>query len=213
MLEALDGTPETSVPAEIIVGGEHEFYDFAAKYLPEEHTELDVPADLPADTAAELREMAARAFEAIGCEGLARVDFFLMPDGSLVLNEVNTMPGFTPTSMYPADVGRDRDRLSRTGRPADPARPPTLHRPALTRLTRLAQWQGFTSFVYSLTIGASSHHRGRHPVGAVRTGHGHLQDRPVAGRRDHDVGRRVADLGVGHEPAHAVRASGTPTCG
>jgi D-alanine-D-alanine ligase len=101
VLEALDGTPETSVPAEIIVGGEHEFYDFAAKYLPEEHTELAVPAEIPLDTAAELREMAARAFEAIGCEGLARVDFFLMPDGSLMLNEVNTMPGFTPTSMYP----------------------------------------------------------------------------------------------------------------
>jgi D-alanine-D-alanine ligase len=101
VLEALDGTPETSVPAEIIIGGEHEFYDFAAKYLPEEHTELDVPADIPDDTAAEVRDMAARAFEAIGCEGLARVDFFLMPDGSLVLNELNTMPGFTPTSMYP----------------------------------------------------------------------------------------------------------------
>ena len=101
VLEALDGTPETSVPAEILIGGEHEFYDFAAKYLPEEHTELAVPAYLPDDTAAELRDMAARAFEAIGCEGLARVDFFLMPDGSLVLNEVNTMPGFTPTSMYP----------------------------------------------------------------------------------------------------------------
>jgi D-alanine-D-alanine ligase len=101
VLEALDGTPETSVPAEILIGGEHEFYDFAAKYLPEEHTELEVPADLPDDMAAELREMAARAFTAIGCEGLARVDFFLMPDGSLVLNEINTMPGFTPTSMYP----------------------------------------------------------------------------------------------------------------
>ena len=101
VLEALDGTPETSVPAEILIGGEHEFYDFAAKYLPEEHTELAVPADLPDDTAAALRDMAARAFEAIGCEGLARVDFFVMPDGSLVLNEVNTMPGFTPTSMYP----------------------------------------------------------------------------------------------------------------
>jgi D-alanine-D-alanine ligase len=101
VLEALDGTPETSVPAEILIGGEHEYYDFAAKYLPEEHTELAVPADLPDDTAAELREMAARAFAAIGCEGLARVDFFLMPDGSIVLNELNTMPGFTPTSMYP----------------------------------------------------------------------------------------------------------------
>jgi D-alanine-D-alanine ligase len=101
VLEAMDGTPETSVPAEILIGGEHEYYDFAAKYLPEEHTELAVPADLPDDVATELRDMAARAFEAIGCEGLARVDFFLMPDGSLVLNEVNTMPGFTPTSMYP----------------------------------------------------------------------------------------------------------------
>jgi D-alanine-D-alanine ligase len=101
VLQALDGTPETSVPAEIRVSGEHEFYDFAAKYLPEEHTELDVPADLPDDVATELREMAARAFEAIGCEGLARVDFFVMPDHSVVVNEINTMPGFTPTSMYP----------------------------------------------------------------------------------------------------------------
>ena len=101
VLQALDGTPETSVPAEILVGGDHEFYDFAAKYLPEEHTQLDVPADLPEATAAELRDLAVRAFEAIGCEGLARVDFFVMPDGSLVVNEINTMPGFTPTSMYP----------------------------------------------------------------------------------------------------------------
>jgi D-alanine-D-alanine ligase len=101
VLEALDGTPETSVPAEIRIGGEHEFYDFAAKYLPEEHTELDVPADLPDETATELREMASRAFTALGCEGLARVDFFVLPDGALVLNEINTMPGFTATSMYP----------------------------------------------------------------------------------------------------------------
>jgi D-alanine-D-alanine ligase len=101
VLEALDGTPETSVPAEIRIGGDHEFYDFAAKYLPEEHTELDVPADLPDEVAAELRELTARAFEAIGAEGLARVDFFVMPDHSLVVNEINTMPGFTPTSVYP----------------------------------------------------------------------------------------------------------------
>jgi D-alanine-D-alanine ligase len=101
VLEALDGTPETSVPAEILIGGEHEYYDFAAKYLPEEHTELAVPADLTDDLAADIGDMARRAFEAIGCEGLARVDFFLMPDGTIVLNELNTMPGFTPTSMYP----------------------------------------------------------------------------------------------------------------
>jgi D-alanine-D-alanine ligase len=101
VLEALDGTPETSLPAEIRIGGDHEFYDFAAKYLPEEHTELDVPADLPEEVAGEVRELTARAFEAIGAEGLARVDFFVMPDHSVVVNEINTMPGFTPTSMYP----------------------------------------------------------------------------------------------------------------
>jgi D-alanine-D-alanine ligase len=101
VLQAPDGTPETSLPAEIRVTGEHEFYDFAAKYLPEEATELDVPADLPDDVAARLRELAARTFEAVGCEGLARVDFFVMADQSLVVNEINTMPGFTPTSMFP----------------------------------------------------------------------------------------------------------------
>jgi D-alanine-D-alanine ligase len=101
VLQTLDGSAETSVPGELVVGSEHEFYDFAAKYLPEEHTELTIPADLPEATSAELRELAVRAFEAIGCEGLARVDFFVLPDGSVVLNEINTMPGFTPTSMYP----------------------------------------------------------------------------------------------------------------
>ena len=101
VLQSLEGAPETSVPAEIRIGGEHEFYDFAAKYLPEEHTALDVPADLPPDVTADLRELAARAFDAVGCEGLARVDFFVMPGGGVVVNEINTMPGFTPTSMFP----------------------------------------------------------------------------------------------------------------
>ena len=101
VLEALDGGVETTVPAEIRITGDHEFYDFEAKYLPEEATELDVPADLPEETAAELRALAGRAFQAVGCEGLARVDFFLMQDGSLVVNELNTMPGFTPLSMFP----------------------------------------------------------------------------------------------------------------
>jgi len=101
VLQALDGTAETSVPAEIRITGEHEFYDFEAKYLPQEATALVVPADLPDDVAAQLRALSVRAFEAVGCEGLARVDFFVRPDGSLVLNEINTMPGFTPLSMYP----------------------------------------------------------------------------------------------------------------
>ena len=101
VLQAPDGTPETSLPAEIRITGDHEFYDFAAKYLPEEATELDVPADLPDDLTARLRALAARTFEAVSCEGLARVDFFVMPDESLVVNEINTMPGFTPLSMFP----------------------------------------------------------------------------------------------------------------
>ena len=101
VLQSLDGGPLTSVPAEIKITGDHEFYDFAAKYLPEEHTELDVPADLPDDIASRIRELAARTFDAVGCEGLARVDFFVLPDHSLVVNEINTMPGFTPLSMFP----------------------------------------------------------------------------------------------------------------
>ncbi|NYI43386.1 D-alanine-D-alanine ligase [Nocardioides aromaticivorans] len=101
VLEALDGGVDTSLPAEIRITGDHEFYDFEAKYLPEEHTELDVPALLPDGVQERMRELAAQAFTAVGCEGLARVDFFLMPDGSLVVNELNTMPGFTPLSMFP----------------------------------------------------------------------------------------------------------------
>lgn len=101
VLEAEDGSAETSVPGEIRVGAEHDFYDFEAKYLGEQGTEIDVPADLPDDVTAEMRWMAAAAFVAVGCTGLARVDFFVGPDGGLVVNEINTMPGFTPTSMFP----------------------------------------------------------------------------------------------------------------
>ncbi len=93
--------PQSSVVAEITIDGSHEFYDFAAKYLPEEHTELDVPADLADHLAKRVQELAVEAFEALSCEGLARVDFFVLPDESVVINEINTMPGFTPTSMFP----------------------------------------------------------------------------------------------------------------
>jgi D-alanine-D-alanine ligase len=96
-----DGPPEASVVAEIKVGGGHEFYDFAAKYLPEQATELDVPARVGDDVSERVRGLAIRAFQAIGAEGLARVDFFVMPDGAVVINEINTMPGFTPTSVFP----------------------------------------------------------------------------------------------------------------
>ena len=101
VLGTRDGDPETSRPAEVRTGGAHEFYDFEAKYLADQDTEIDLPADLPPEVEQELRRLAVRAFEAVSCEGLARVDFFVMPDHSLVINELNTMPGFTPTSMYP----------------------------------------------------------------------------------------------------------------
>jgi D-alanine-D-alanine ligase len=93
--------PKASVVAEINIDGSHEFYDFAAKYLPEEHTELTVPADLPDHLAERIRELSVQAFEALSCEGLARVDFFVLPGDRIVINEINTMPGFTPSSMFP----------------------------------------------------------------------------------------------------------------
>jgi D-alanine-D-alanine ligase len=93
------GRPRATRCAEIIVGGGHEFYDFEAKYL-DDAAELVVPASLPADVEDEVRRLAVAAFEALDCEGLARVDFFVRPD-SVLVNEVNTMPGFTPISLFP----------------------------------------------------------------------------------------------------------------
>lgn len=97
------GPPQASLPGEIVVTSErHEFYDFDAKYLAEDGAvRLDCPADLPPGTSDAVRELAVRAFTAMGCEGLARVDLFLTADGRLVVNEINTMPGFTPVSMFP----------------------------------------------------------------------------------------------------------------
>ena len=114
VLGGLDGAaPEASLPAEIRVTGGQEFYDFEAKYL-EDATEFDVPAELPADVTEQVRATAVHAFDALGCAGLARVDFFLQDDGELLVNEVNTMPGFTPSSMFPrmwAATGLDYPRL------------------------------------------------------------------------------------------------------
>jgi D-alanine-D-alanine ligase len=93
--------PDASVVAEISIDSDHEFYDFAAKYLPEEHTRLTVPADLPPNVVARIQELAVLAFAALSVEGLARVDFFVLPDERVVINELNTMPGFTPSSMFP----------------------------------------------------------------------------------------------------------------
>ena len=93
--------PRTSMPGEIsVAGGGHEFYDFNAKYV-DDAAALSCPADLPDEAIARVRELAAVAFDAVGAEGLSRVDFFYTPEGELIINEINTMPGFTPKSMYP----------------------------------------------------------------------------------------------------------------
>lgn len=93
--------PRTSQVGEIRVVRGHDFYDFEAKYLSESDVELVCPADVPGDIADEVRRLAAAAFNSLGCEGLARVDCFYTDDGRVVLNEINTMPGFTSLSMYP----------------------------------------------------------------------------------------------------------------
>ena len=103
VLEFPDGRIEASTVGEIRVAGvrgrEDAFYDFATKYL-EDAAELDVPAKVDDGVADQVRELAIRAFQAIDGQGLARVDFFLTEDGP-VINEINTMPGFTTISMYP----------------------------------------------------------------------------------------------------------------
>ncbi|MFC5830197.1 D-alanine--D-alanine ligase family protein [Nonomuraea insulae] len=101
VLQSLGDEPAAaSMPGEVRVEGGQEFFDFAAKYYPDQMS-LTVPADIPQETAEELRAMAVSAFEALECEGLARVDFFYTPDGRLVFNEINTMPGFTALSVAP----------------------------------------------------------------------------------------------------------------
>jgi D-alanine-D-alanine ligase len=103
VLEYPDGRIEASTVGEIRVAGvrgrEDAFYDFATKYL-DDAAELDVPAKIDDDVADTVRQLAIRAFRAIDCQGLARVDFFLTENGP-VINEINTMPGFTTISMYP----------------------------------------------------------------------------------------------------------------
>ncbi|HZK05697.1 MAG TPA: D-alanine--D-alanine ligase family protein [Actinomycetaceae bacterium] len=97
-----DGPPRTAPLGEIIVDRDQaEFYDYETKYFSPDGAALACPADLPDEAVAEMQALAARAFEALCCEGLARVDFFWDPGHGAVINEVNTMPGFTPISMFP----------------------------------------------------------------------------------------------------------------
>jgi D-alanine-D-alanine ligase len=99
------GRARASVAGEIVLSDDR-FYDFEAKYLNGSGVELACPADLDDEELASMRDLAVRAFEAIDGAGLARVDFFLTDDGETaadrwVINEINTMPGFTPISMFP----------------------------------------------------------------------------------------------------------------
>ncbi len=100
VLEFPDGSVRASVAAEIRIVGDAEFYDFDSKYL-DDVCEFDIPAKLDDAESDAIREMAIAAFRALDGQGLARVDFFIGPDGELTVNEVNTMPGFTPISMFP----------------------------------------------------------------------------------------------------------------
>ncbi len=121
VLEGIDGgPPDTSVPGQVQVADDQDFYDFEAKYL-DNATSMLIPAPIPADHSREVRRLAAAAFDAVSCEGLARVDFFYTADGRVIVNEINTMPGITPGSGFPlmwaatgVPLGELIDRILRT---------------------------------------------------------------------------------------------------
>jgi D-alanine-D-alanine ligase len=91
--------PVASIPGEIIPS--HEFYDYEAKYVDENGARLEAPANLPPETVKRVQDLAIHTFKALNCEGMGRVDMFLKTDGTLLVNEINTIPGFTKISMYP----------------------------------------------------------------------------------------------------------------
>lgn len=100
VLEHPDGSLTVSDPGEIVTAGHHDFYSYEAKYIDANGALVKAPADVPQDVRERAKAMAAVSFQALGCAGMARVDFFLKADGALVVNEVNTIPGFTNISMY-----------------------------------------------------------------------------------------------------------------
>jgi D-alanine-D-alanine ligase len=101
VLEGLDGgPPEASLPGQVLVDERSQFYDFEAKYLTSQTT-MRIPAPVPVAVAERIRQLACAAFDALSCEGLARVDFFYTTGGKVLVNEINTMPGMTPASAFP----------------------------------------------------------------------------------------------------------------
>jgi D-alanine-D-alanine ligase len=101
VLEEPEGGLFVSRPGEIVPAESHGFYSYEAKYVDADGAAILVPADLSAETEAAIRATAAKAFRAVGCDGMARVDFFVTGESSFVVNELNTIPGFTDISMYP----------------------------------------------------------------------------------------------------------------
>jgi D-alanine-D-alanine ligase len=100
VLEGRDGgPPDTSLPGQLLIDGGEEFWDFEAKYL-DAASGMAIPAPIPAEHQQEIRRMSAQAFDAVSCEGLARVDFFYTPRGEILINEINTIPGLSPASYF-----------------------------------------------------------------------------------------------------------------
>jgi D-alanine-D-alanine ligase len=93
--------PEASLPGEIVISDRYEFYTFDAKYVDNTAVTIDVPAKLTPAAQEEIRKVSVEAFKALHCEDFARVDLFLTPDNKIYINEINTIPGFTNSSMYP----------------------------------------------------------------------------------------------------------------
>jgi len=91
--------PKASLPGEVV--SNTEFYSFQSKYVDKDGASIQIPVDLPDHQIQLIRETAVKAFQTLGCEGLARVDFFFTEDGTAMINEINTLPGFTNISMYP----------------------------------------------------------------------------------------------------------------
>ena len=181
------------------------FYDFDSKYL-DDATEVSVPADLPEATIKDVQRLALEVFEAFECAGIARVDFFLTPSGELIVNEINTMPGFTPVSMYPqmwAATGMSYpelvDRLVQAALAATPAcaeRSPGDHQAGTALGQVLLQHRS------QLGEGAVD------ALGAIGHGHLHLDVRRQAegdrGGIDPQVGELVGRNVPADAPDHAA---------
>jgi D-alanine-D-alanine ligase len=93
--------PEASYPGEIVISSKYEFYTFDAKYVDPDAVRIDVPANLDKKIAEKIRDVSIRAYQALQCEDFSRVDLFLTAEGNIYINEINTIPGFTNSSMYP----------------------------------------------------------------------------------------------------------------